>query len=141
MPCKQWPDAVESDCPYGKKLKLQQERAVIPERHGLTGYLFVTPLGRSWGTGWDRRCSGPYGVGMRPGIHHRDRGPAAAVAERVSGCREPDPQDAIAAAPAALDPERSRGEIGHRLGREALSEAERRPYRTPSGMGPKNRRM
>jgi hypothetical protein len=39
------------------------------------------------------------------------------------------------------DPERSRGEIGHRLGREALSEVERRPYRTPSGMGPKNRRV
>jgi hypothetical protein len=29
---KQCPDAVESDCAYGEKLKLEQERAVIPEQ-------------------------------------------------------------------------------------------------------------
>jgi hypothetical protein len=39
---------------------------------------------------------GAYGVGTHPGIHHRDRGPAIAIAEIVSGCGEPDPERAIA---------------------------------------------
>jgi hypothetical protein len=64
-----------------------------------------------------------YEVDTHPGIYYWDRGLAVAVAELVSGCREPDPEGAIAGRLRLSDTKRARlGEIGHRLGCKAMSE-------------------
>jgi hypothetical protein len=74
---------------WTKKLKLQQERAVIRSRNSLAGYFFY-PLVSIIGH-WLRICGGggAYGVGTHPGIHYPDCRPRIAVAESVPGCREP----------------------------------------------------
>jgi hypothetical protein len=65
---------------------------------------------------------GSHGVGTHPGIHDRDRGPAMLRNEYLvaeNGILKAQPQRRLRLS----DAERARlGEIGHRLGREALSE-------------------
>jgi hypothetical protein len=67
--------------PYGQKSKLQQKRAVTPSRRSLTGCLLLPLLGRSWALVADRRGGELMEWGTHPGLHHRDREPANAVAE------------------------------------------------------------
>ena len=64
-----------------------------------------------------------YGLGTYPGLHHWDRGPGIAFARRIPGCRNRILKAQLQGRLRLSDAERmTLGEIGHRLGRKALSE-------------------
>src|ERR1039458_4283486 len=78
------PDATSR---VAKKLKLQERRAVIPSRRSLVAGRPLGFLGRLRAPSRiGGHTRGTYGVGTYPCLHHWDRGPGAAAAERVSGC-------------------------------------------------------
>src|ERR1017187_310268 len=70
------------------KIKTVGKTGVIPSRRGLAAR---RPL-RFFGTINGALCGSAdkwgetHGVGTYPGLHHRDGGPGAAAAERISGC-------------------------------------------------------